>query len=1603
MSRPYNQYDSNLHVQLPGKFSKAATPSGIPYQRFLNCDVKGFNLNLGFGASETTMTMDLVESLEVGNSPADQTYSDFKSTCGRTTAAAGCTQQRYTGDLGHVYTFEAEDLKHNEIFEFSGLLSDHDIKIDSNGRTISLRLTDGRSLLDNVTLIVGSNYSRNTIYNAAGNSVNTMNLLYEIERGVAANFDVTSNFNTGALTDGISTFSKCDYFMDSGADEDGMPVTYILGQFLSSRYITLPLSDQKLKINLDNIYANAITRAPFLRISDSSISLQSLLQQVCDEMAGEFIINIVKVANDGITDYEIVATFIDRSQPLPTNGFSLGTYIQNNFPTYKSLSYGQESSYESTQNIVFGSKLRYFAEIQRGTQHPMFNTLPTTSFTQETINPQNPPDLETNFQDKIVAQDTSDPPEDSCYDPDDFQGDNGITCNLPTGGGRIAMVLGERLNGGLNDQGIPAYTLYLSNLCGDYMGVMYDISDLGAILGFPGLGSATLTEEELLFTQTYESYINWSTMHPKSIGYTLGSLIFGSLWGNFQEYSLKIFADIVDNGSFDSFRDPALAFPDAEVSKKQFEVVHAYVKNIYDNFYGKEYVALVDRKVTNTTSAINDFDICIGKSFNTWSSTTPGASFPQANANVSIPKNDPVKFIASGVLSNVIKTAGQGYLSTSETVCQGAWFNDPAQSKILQDELGKGGLGTTNGLSRFLNDDNTIGSFIKYGPVNNICKRIGNVTFSFRVDISALNPSEFVIDVEDGIEMLYLRASMKEEMYFGSLDLGVTAGVNDIGTLYGLGALTDDNTWIRFSIPRIKLIPTMGTNQAVNRATSRMALIALQVMTDVKIMSGVLSGSGTTLANAIKDKLAGGGINPGVFDGIASNLAVTNLAKISVPAVIPEAVAIPLQSEVMTYGPWKGMSNPSGGITVTEEDLAPWHYGLGALANITSFQLMQNAGISLAANGTYGRLYQEKATLDVPGIPKFNLATATTLDAGTVLTDISFGYGADGARTSMTYQTYSPKFGSTPSYLVEAQKQAISQKLDYMKQFRGERLRNAATSLKLKEDLGKIMVGRNVGGGGGAGVEDGTYNSRYGHTPSKFLMTGYLNKNDEKDIENNAGGRASIGVERKTHDYTDSCTDIDTNPFPYTDTQVAANSGNSCTRYAAAELHPTYNFDSSQKEYYKNMSLMSLDGMYLPVSLEGGTNNNLVRYTNYSGTTTSSLPVGRPITMMPPVTISSNGGGGTALDLVIDQKYTNPICSKAILSTWDTRKNNSDQGFVIMNVAHGDNPDDNFNFDSITGLDGTISKNRQDATDFRFNAMRGPLVLQAWGYDINGMPIPNANDSAADTETGTFRSNNLQNKFLTNWLNNPKTWPVGPIDLRWDRNRGMWVAPPSSKIIIGRLTSSLSPYGTATAELLNPESGGVKFYKDYDIYGPDGTTLTEDVRNLTVTVHDYVGSTISKCAIILMYYSDGKYMVIEEGGTNRNLQRARISSGQTLACNGQCLGELFTVSVGGGITYGDTAGITISDTMGIVSQPLASLTRMWVYKAPDASNYEVVYIGSRTDADCGSCGGFGVYQIAGVDFNRLPTVQTVGRVLTVTDGGCLAMVGTKGCAGIESE
>jgi hypothetical protein len=75
--------------------------------------------------------------------------------------------------------------------------------------------------------------------------------------------------------------------------------------------------------------------------------------------------------------------------------------------------------------------------------------------------------------------------------------------------------------------------------------------------------------------------------------------------------------------------------------------------------------------------------------------------------------------------------------------------------------------------------------------------------------------------------------------------------------------------------------------------------------------------------------------------------------------------------------------------------------------------------------------------------------------------------------------------------------------------------------------------------------------------------------------------------------------------------------------------------------------------------------------------------------------------------------------------------------------------------------------------DIRFMALRGPLVIAGWGYDTEGKPIPSASDSGA--VSGEFAASG-SGDFLSGYLSDARTWPVAPVDMRFDRKRKVWVA-----------------------------------------------------------------------------------------------------------------------------------------------------------------------------------------------------------------------------------
>lgn len=95
-----------------------------------------------------------------------------------------------------------------------------------------------------------------------------------------------------------------------------------------------------------------------------------------------------------------------------------------------------------------------------------------------------------------------------------------------------------------------------------------------------------------------------------------------------------------------------------------------------------------------------------------------------------------------------------------------------------------------------------------------------------------------------------------------------------------------------------------------------------------------------------------------------------------------------------------------------------------------------------------------------------------------------------------------------------------------------------------------------------------------------------------------------------------------------------------------------------------------------------------------------------------------------------------------------------------------------------------------DLGNSRVMALRGPMLLSGWGYDIQGKPIPNAAGS------GTDPLQEYTSSFKDGYLKNSQDWPTGAVDLHWDQMRGVWTFPT---MLMGWISgAALQAGGTST-------------------------------------------------------------------------------------------------------------------------------------------------------------------------------------------------------------
>ena len=115
-------------------------------------------------------------------------------------------------------------------------------------------------------------------------------------------------------------------------------------------------------------------------------------------------------------------------------------------------------------------------------------------------------------------------------------------------------------------------------------------------------------------------------------------------------------------------------------------------------------------------------------------------------------------------------------------------------------------------------------------------------------------------------------------------------------------------------------------------------------------------------------------------------------------------------------------------------------------------------------------------------------------------------------------------------------------------------------------------------------------------------------------------------------------------------------------------------------------------------------------------------------------------------------------------------------------VFHGQVPPGPQSLEAFKDVSGYFPEN------LRMMAHKGPLLLHGWGYDLEGRPIPNHADDEAAASGGQFTSSGLTNFFPSGWLQKPHTWPVAPVDLRYDRARNVWSQPLQYRFIQGHNT-----------------------------------------------------------------------------------------------------------------------------------------------------------------------------------------------------------------------
>jgi hypothetical protein len=516
----------------------------------------------------------------------------------------------------------------------------------------------------------------------------------------------------------------------------------------------------------------------------------------------------------------------------------------------------------------------------------------------------------------------------------------------------------------------------------------------------------------------------------------------------------------------------------------------------------------------------------------------------------------------------------------------------------------------------------------------------------------------------------------------------------------------------------------------------------------------------------------------------------------------PSEAAVPMKSNTTRYGP-QAFKGPPGQVHfVADDGLVPWEYaGYTNLMNGSPNVMSEHARSAV----TYMQ-EGERGSINFPGHPTRRLGAELRsaqqvmsflsiqndtfkvlnksfdlkkIDIGSWdgefgpnITNIQINIGENGFTTNYTLSTFSPSFGRFAKYNANRLKIIGRQRTSFLK---AQRERN-----KLARAL------------------------RAAETRTSRSLKDMKNKRQSKQDAPNANTikTGGMGEGKKT---TDDHTTVLTN---------------------STNLSPR-TLRMGNPEDWKHQAITSNDGFFRPVSNDQKLGTMLPRYAKTANG--RAAPWDLCWTERPHQSRHINppfNGDHFYKPCIIDIDYFDPYAYPG-RNKHDDNPNAARNHTDISIVAHGTVPPK-----GSMQLDAYVREGNSFPESLRMLAMKGPMLMHGWGFDLDGKPVPNEADTEGAASGGTFKAVGLTDRFLSHYLRKPHTWPVAPVDLRFDRARGVWTQPIQYKIIQAANTGGILAAGTSRDDVQALDMGTVS-NPVYDSAGASipNTSGTIEVNN----------------------------------------------------------------------------------------------------------------------------------------------------------------------------